>query len=75
MRVKTGESPSQNVAAILLNGVKQYLVFEADDDECFIVRYRTDANGRPIANKEGDALETEKLFGAVQVVFKEQNHN
>lgn len=57
-----------NSAGIYLDGVKIDWVVEVDDEAGYVVRYKTKSGKFTVAN---DEIETEKLYGKVEIKFKE----
>lgn len=55
-------------AVVYLNGVQVNWVVEADDEEGYIVRYKTKSSKFSVAN---DEIIKERLFGKVEIRFKE----
>ena len=71
MRLKAGEIGSYD-AKIYLDGDQRTHVIEADEEGRFIVRYRTDEQGRFIKSEDGSTVLTEKMRGDVAIVLADQ---
>lgn len=56
-------------AEVYLDGVKQHLVVTADDEEGFVKRYKTLANGLLYQNEQGYS-ETEIVKGQVTIKIR-----
>lgn len=55
-------------ATVTLDGKVVADVFEADDEESYLVRYKRDEAGRHVL--EGEHVATERLDGVVQVTLE-----
>ena len=56
---------------ILVDGVQVKNCTEADEEEGFVTRFRTYENGEPIilpGTESGKTIETETLYGNVQII-------
>lgn len=61
--------PSRNTndIVVLLDGVKQTMCITADDEEGYIIRYATDANGKILIDNSGEHATTECVHGVVTI--------
>lgn len=56
-----------NDITVLLDGVKQTTCITADDEEGYIIRYATDANGKILIDNSGKHATTECIHGKVTI--------
>ena len=72
MRISTwaseeGYKPDALYYEAYLDGKKISKVITADEEEGYIKRYKTDENGNCIRTSDGLDLETEELYGDVEI--------
>jgi hypothetical protein len=54
--------------SVLLDGVEQTQCITADEEQGYVVRYKTDAHGKLVFNAGTEACETEVVHGKVEIV-------
>jgi len=66
MHLKIGEIGSHG-AKVFLDGEERTYVVEANEKERYIVRYRTDEQGKPMLDAARENIMTEKMRGDVRI--------
>lgn len=66
MRMRVGDYGSTG-AKVFLDGEERTQVIEADEKGRYIVRYRTDEQGKPVFDAARENILTEKLRGDVRI--------